>query len=150
MSPASIAKVIGIGGMVLRSSLPNMHRLVHNLSLPVVLWWKEAIVVHQFCASHSPTSTEIAPGQPFTLDLLDSLAQISLDKDQEIVPALRRKVPTGVFEPIPRSQVWPAAQPDDPADPDLLCNPNDIFHRVTVEPPLRDLAFRASFELGRG
>lgn len=53
-------------------------------------------------------SWAIAPGQRFRLDLLQNLAALVNDPDNDLHYHLQQGVPTGVLEPIPPGHIWPS------------------------------------------
>ena len=52
----------------------------------------------------------ISEGQPFRLNVLQSLAQTIQDRDAQLPIILDEGVPTGAFGPQPGSGQWPPAQ----------------------------------------
>ena len=59
------------------------------------------------CTTHgSPCKLDIAPGQPFCLDLLRACLQLLGDLDVGLPALLEEGVPTGCCEPIACSGVW--------------------------------------------
>ena len=73
-----------------------------------------AEIVRQTLAPRADPGTfhEIAPGQPFRLNVLQCLASALQDKDAGLPALLSEGVPTGAFEPLPSSGQWTPAQPE--------------------------------------
>ena len=71
-------------------------------------------IIRQTLAPHADPGTfhEIAPGQPFRLNVLQCLASALQDKDSGLPALLAEGVPTGAFEPLPSSGQWTPAQPE--------------------------------------
>ena len=64
-------------------------------------------------------------GQNFRLNLLQSLAQMTQDPDQALLPFLKQGVPTGALSDMPRSFIWPPKPSSADTVPDLeICEKN--------------------------
>ena len=68
-------------------------------------------LISGFCkASGRPHDTNLAPGQPVALHLLESLHDVSRFPDPCLVPALLSGVDTGVLQPLTPSGRWPSSK----------------------------------------
>ena len=66
--------------------------------------------IADFCSkSGRPASSDIAPGQPFTFNLLEELRRIGFRCDDSLIPSLENGVSTGVLSPLAPSGRWPAS-----------------------------------------
>ena len=71
-----------------------------------------ASIVHSTLAPSTDLGRflHISEGQPFRLNVLQSLAQTIQDRDAQLPIILDEGVPTGAFGPLPGSGQWPPAQ----------------------------------------
>ncbi|CAE7390246.1 unnamed protein product [Symbiodinium sp. CCMP2456] len=61
----------------------------------------------------------VAPGQPFRLQVLKSIAVALQDRDKDLPDLLAEGVPTGAFEPLPSSHQWVQVQHSLDSDADF-------------------------------
>ncbi|CAE6949096.1 mfsd7-A, partial [Symbiodinium sp. CCMP2456] len=61
----------------------------------------------------------VAPGQPFRLQVLKSIAVALQDRDRDLPDLLAEGVPTGAFEPLPSSHQWVQVQHSFDSDADF-------------------------------
>ena len=130
----------------------------HQLFLPIIQHLHDGIDSHPLPDEHQLALTQIAhatlhpqcakdscfdisPGQPFCLELLQAFAMCISDPDTALPDLLRQGVPTGIFEPIPSSMLWPQRQPalqDDDLDDLHLLHCAGNWTRAEKNPALLD------------
>ena len=66
-----------------------------------------SIIINTLGLGNAESLTEVEPGQPLRLNLLQALATHIGDKGLALVPMLKAGVSTGVQEPVPSSFPWP-------------------------------------------
>lgn len=80
---------------------------------------------HWFCEQGLSLDWQVDSGQNFRLNLLQSLAQLTQDPDQALLPFLKQGVPTGALSDMPRSFIWPPKPSSTDTVPDLeICDKN--------------------------
>ena len=121
--------------LVAHSALESEKPLLEDAEIELV-----RSVVSNFCSGLGQSGcTSVAPGQPFTLDLLESLRRLGGFCDPTLVCSLRDGVSTGVLSPLIPSGRWPRSNLSPCLGPSLEWCDGNWKSASTDEPALRRL-----------